>query len=134
VDSKTKLIHAMTTTAANVHDATVLGELLHGNETRVYGDQAYRGQTAVIGAHAPDAKDFTNKRYRHRGIVDEVERGKNRTKSRVRAKVEHPIGVIKRVFGYAKVRYRGLAKNTQRLWVSCGLDNLFMVRHQLLHA
>ena len=134
MDSKTKLIHAMTTTAANVHDATVLGRLLHGNETRVYGDRAYRGQTAVIRAHAPDAKDFTNKRYRHRGIVDEVERGKNRTKSRVRAKVEHPIGVIKRVFGYAKVRYRGLAKNTQRLWVSCGLANLFMVRHRLLHA
>src|SRR6516165_4779093 len=47
VDSKTKLIHAMKTTAANVHDATVLGELLHGDETRVYGDQAYRGQRAV---------------------------------------------------------------------------------------
>ena len=48
VDSKTKLIHSMTTTAANVHDAKVLGELLHGNETRVYGDQAYRGQKAAI--------------------------------------------------------------------------------------
>jgi IS5 family transposase len=48
-------------------------------------------------------------------VVDEVERGNNRTKSGVRAKVEHPIGVIKRVFGFAKVRYRGLAKNTQRL-------------------
>jgi IS5 family transposase len=134
VDSQTKLIHSMTTTAANVHDATVLGELLHGNETRVYGDQAYRGQKAVIREHAPNAKDFTNKRYRHRGIVDEVERGKNRTKSGVRAKVEHPIGVIKRVFGFAKVRYRGLAKNTQRLWVSCGLANLFIVRRRLLRA
>jgi IS5 family transposase len=81
VDSKTKLIHAMKTTAANVHDATVLGELLHGDETRVYGDQAYRGQRAVIREHAPNAKDFTNRRYRHRGVIDEVERGKNRTKS-----------------------------------------------------
>ena len=134
VDSKTKLIHSMTTTAANVHDAKVLGELLHGNETRVYGDQAYRGQKAAIRAHAPNAKDFTNQRYRHRGVVDEVERGKNRTKSGVRAKVEHPFGVIKRVFGFAKVRYRGLAKNTQRAWVSCGLANLFMVRHRLLRV
>jgi IS5 family transposase len=134
VDSKTKLIHSMTTTPANVHDATELGELLHGEETRVYGDQAYRGQKAVIRAHAPHAKDFTNKRYRHRGMVDEAERGKNRTKSGVRAKVEHPIGVIKRVFGFAKVRYRGLAKNTQRLWVNCGLANLFIVRHRLLRA
>ena len=53
-----------------------------------------------------------------------MERGKNRTKSKVRAKVEHPFLVIKRVFGFAKVRYRGLAKNTHRLWVSCGLTNL----------
>ena len=134
VDSKTKLIHAMKTTAANVHDATVLGELLHGDETRVYGDQAYRGQRAVIREHAPNAKDFTNRRYRHRGVIDEVERGKNRTKSGVRAKVEHSIGVIKRVFGFTKTRYRGLAKNTQRLWVSCGLANLFITRHQLLRA
>jgi IS5 family transposase len=66
--------------------------------------------------------------------VDEVERGKNRTKSKVRAKVEHPFLVIKRVFGFAKVRYRGLAKNTQRLWVTCGLTNLFIVRHRLLRA
>ena len=61
VDSKTKLIHAMKTTAANVHDATVLGELLHGDETRVYGDQAYRGQRAVIREHAPNAKEPLNK-------------------------------------------------------------------------
>jgi IS5 family transposase len=134
VDSRTKLIHSMTTTAANVHDATVLANLLHGNETRVWGDQAYRGQTAVIRAHAPHAKDFTNRRYRHRGVVDETERRKNRTKSGVRAKVEHTIGVIKRVFGYTKVRYRGLAKNTHRLWVTCGLANLCIVRHRLLRA
>ena len=134
VDSKTKLIHSMTTTAANVHDANVLGQLLHGDETRVYGDQAYRGQTAAIREHAPNARDFTNRRYRHRGVVDEVERRKNRTKSGVRAKVEHSIGVIKRVFGFAKVRYRGLAKNTDRLWVTCGLTNLFIVRHRLLRV
>ena len=76
MDSKTKLIHSMETTAANVHDAKVLGELLHGDETRVYGDQAYRGQKDVIRDRAPNAKDFTNQRYRHRGVVDEVERGK----------------------------------------------------------
>ena len=77
-DSRTKLIHSMTTTAANVHDANVLGQLLHGKETRVYGDQAYRGQKAVIRKYAPRARDFTNRRYGHRGLVDEVERGKNR--------------------------------------------------------
>jgi IS5 family transposase len=134
VDSKTKLIHSMTTTAANVHDAKVLGDLLHGEERRVYGDQAYRGQKTVIREHAPNAKDFTNQRYRHCGVVDEVERAKNRTKSGVRAKVEHPFRVLKGMFGFVKVRYRGLVKNTERLWVSSGLVNLFMVRHRLLRA
>ena len=56
-------------------------------------------------------------------MVDEVERGKTRWKSRTRAKVEHGIGVIKRVFGFTKVRYRGLAKNTHRMRVACGLAN-----------
>jgi IS5 family transposase len=78
----------------------------------------------VIREHAPKARDFTNRRYRHRGIVDEVERAKNRTKSRVRARVEHAIGVIKLVFGFAKVRYRGLAKNGNRLFVAAALSNL----------
>lgn len=134
VDSRLKLIHSLLTTAANVHDGTVLGKLLHGGESRVYGDQAYQGRQAVIRAHAPHAKDFTNRRYRYRGVVDEVERGKNRTKSSVRAKVEHPFHVIKRVFGFVKVRYLGLTKNTERLWVTCGLTNLFMVRRRLLRA
>jgi len=126
VDSRTKLIHAVVATPANAADSTVLPDLLHGNETRVWGDQAYRGQRAVIRQHAPKAKDFTNRRYRHRGVVDEVERAKNRPKSKVRARVEHSIGIIKRVFGFAKVRYRGLTKNTHRLLVTCALANLFM--------
>jgi IS5 family transposase len=134
VDSRTKLIHAAVATPANVADSTVLPDLLHGNETRVWGDQAYRGQRAVIRESAPKARDFTNRRYRHRGIVDEVERAKNRTKSKVRARVEHVIGVIKRVFGFAKVRYRGLKKNTHRLLVTCALANLFIVRRHLLRC
>jgi IS5 family transposase len=134
VDSRTKLIHAVVATPANVADSTVLPELLHGQETRVWGDQAYRGQRAVIREHAPKARDSTNRRYRHRGFVDEVERAKNRTKSKVRARVEHAIGVIKRVFGFAKVRYRGLKKNTHRLLVTCALANLFMMRRRLLRC
>lgn len=132
VDSRWKLIHSVAATAANVADGTVLPRLLHGRETRVWGDQAYRGQTAAIRQRAPRARDFTNRRYRLRGVVDAVERAKNRTKSKVRAKVEHPIGVIKRVFGFSKVRYRGLRKNTHRLVVTCALANLLMMRRQLL--
>jgi IS5 family transposase len=132
VDSRTKLIHAAVATPANVADGALLPQLLHGNETRVWGDQAYRGQRAVIRLKAPRARDFVNRRYRHLGIVNQAERTKNRTKSKVRAKVEHPIGIIKRVFGFTKVRYRGLRKNAHRLVVTCALANLFMVRKQLL--
>jgi transposase, IS5 family len=132
VDSKSKIIHAVVATPANVADSTVLADLLHGEETRVWGDQAYRGQGGVIRTQAPKAADFTNRRYRHRGIIDEVERAKNRTKSRVRAKVEHAFFVIKRVFGFVKTRYRGLEKNAQRLFVACALANLYMARHDLL--
>jgi transposase, IS5 family len=134
VDSKTKLIHAVVATAANVHDATVLPELLHGGETRVWGDQAYQGKTAVLREHAPNARDFTNRRCRHRGVVDAAEKARNRSKSKVRAKVEHCFGVIKNVFGFTKLRYRGLEKNAHRLFVTCALVNLFVVRKRLLRA
>ena len=62
VDSQTKLIHSVAATAANVHDSQLLGDLLHGDETRVWGDSAYSGQRDVIAEHAPRAKDFTNKK------------------------------------------------------------------------
>ena len=132
VDSKTKLIHTALVTPAHVADATVLPELLHGEETRVWGDQAYRGQTDVIHECAPRAQDCTHRRYRYTGRIDEVERAKNRTKSTVRSKVEHVFAVMKLKFGFVKVRYRGLAKNANRLFATCALVNLFMVRKKLL--
>jgi transposase, IS5 family len=128
VDSRTKLIYAVVATPANVADSAVLPKLLHGKETRVWGDQAYRGQKAVIRQRAPNAQDFINRRYRHHGVVNESERVKNRNKPKVRAKVEHPIGAIKRMFGFVKVRYRGLKKNTHCLFVTCALAKLFMAR------
>jgi transposase, IS5 family len=132
VDSKTKVIHSVVATAANVADCTVLPDLLHGEETRVWGDQSYRGQREVIRQHAPKARDFTQRRYRFKNVVNPIERAKNRTKSRVRAKVEHVFGIIKRIFGFQKVRYRGLDKNAHRLFVTCALTNLFVVRAHLL--
>jgi transposase, IS5 family len=134
VDSKTKLIHTILASAANVADALALPHLLHGKETRVWGDQGYRGQKDAMRAAAPRARDFTNQRYRWGSRVDEQIKATNRNKSRVRAKVEHTIGVIKRVFGFQKVRYRGLAKNLHRLEVTAALANLYTVKRRLLHA
>jgi len=132
VDSESKLIHSVVATAANVHDSQVLGDLLHGDETRVWGDSAYSGQTERIQEAAPQAKDFTNKKgSRNRQLSDE-EQATNRTKSKVRAKVEHPFRVIKRQFGFTKVRYKGLAKNAHHLFVSCALTNVVMAKKVLL--
>jgi len=134
VDSKTKLIHSVAATPANVHDSQALAHLLHGAETRVWGDSAYVGQTEVIRRVAPHARDFTQaKASRHKALSDE-ERARNRNKSKVRAKGEHAFLVIKRLFGFAKVCYRGIAKNANRLFVACALANLFMVRRTLLRA
>jgi IS5 family transposase len=132
VDSRTKLIHSVAATAAHVHDSQVLPKLLHGQETRVGGDAAYSGQREVIQHHAPHAQSFIqSKAHRHRPLSKD-ERARNRTKSKVRAKVEHAFLVIKRIFGWAKVRYRGLAKNTHWLFISCGLANLYVARRRLL--
>ena len=134
VDSRTKLIHSVVATAANVHDSQVLPDQLHGEETRVWGDAPYTGQGEVLRAHAPLATDFTHhKGCRGRSLSD-ADKARNRTKSKVRAKVEHPFLVIKRLFGFTKVCYRGLDKNANRLFVVCGLANLFMARGHLLRA
>jgi len=132
VDSKTKLIHSAVATAANVADSTVLPELLHGEETKVWGDQAYRGQTESIHEVAPRAQDLTSQRYRYKDRIDEEERERNRTKSRVRSKVEHVFQIMKLKFGFVKVRYRGLGKNANRLFATCALVNLFTARWTLL--
>jgi len=134
VDSKTKLIHSVAATPANVHDSQALAHLLHGAETRVWGDSAYVGQTELIRRVAPHARDFTQARASRHKALSEEDRATNRNKSKVRAKVEHPFLVIKRLFGFTKVCYRGMAKNANRLFVVCALANLFLVRRTLLRA
>src|SRR5439155_5316208 len=100
---------------------TCSNDLLHGEETRVWGDQAYRGKTEVIRECAPQAQDCTHRRYRYKDRIDEVERAKNRTKSTVRSKVEHVFAVMKLKFGFVKLRYRGLKKNATQLFAVCAL-------------
>ena len=131
VDAKSKLIHHVVATSGAVHDGKVLPQLLHGEETAVWGDSAYTGQTAVIEQHAPWAQDLTQRRGRGYKYLGQLQREINRKRSKVRARAEHAIGVIKRIFGFAKVRYRGLAKNGNRLFVAAALANLYMVRGAL---
>lgn len=132
VDSQSGLAHSAVVTPANVHDKHPLPKLLHGNEQRVYGDSAYASQKELIVSKAPQAKDFTNQRTRRNGVVDEVLKGKNRNKSRIRARVEHVFGVVKRLWGFGKVRYRGLQKNATRAFTALALANIYLSRERLM--
>lgn len=132
VDSQTGLAHSAVVTAANVHDKHPLPDLLHGDEQRVYGDSAYASQQALIASKAPKAKDFTNQRVRKAGQVDKVQERKNRNKSKVRARVEHVFAVVKRLWGFNKVRYRGLHKNATRAFTALALANIYMCRSRFM--
>ena len=125
-DSRTGLIHSAKVTAADVHDSQALPDLLHGGETRLYGDSAYRGikQRTALKAISPRARDFTNPRAYRSTPLTASEYEANRFKSSIRAKVEHAFLILKRQWGFAKVRYRGLAKNANRVFAMLALINL----------
>ena len=131
VDSKEGTVHSVATSAANVSDVHMLPDLLHGEERKVWGDGGYQGQTKAIQQAAPKAQDMTCRRTKFKDYVDEVAKKKNTTKSRVRAKVEHVFRILKRVFGFDKVRYRGIAKNHHRLCTNFALINLYLHRKRL---
>jgi transposase, IS5 family len=131
VDSKEGHVHSMCTSAASVSDVHMLPDLLHGEERKVWGDGGYQGQTEAIREVAPKAQDMTCKRAKFKDYVDELQKKKNTTKSRVRAKVEHVFRILKRVFGFDKVRYRGIAKNHNRLCANFALVNLYLHRKRL---
>jgi IS5 family transposase len=128
VDSRTRLVHSAVVTAANVHDKHPLPDLLHGQEQQVWGDSAYASQQKLIGSNAPGAVDRTNRRVREGSPTEELDRLVNRAKSRVRARVEHVFAVVKRLWGFSKVRYRGLAKNATRSFVTLSLANIYLAR------
>jgi IS5 family transposase len=131
VDAKQGTVHSVATTAANMADCHMLAALLHGEERKVWGDAGYQGQSEAIKEAAPKAQDMTCKRTKFKHRVDELQKQTNKSKSSVRAKVEHPFRILKRIFGFDKVRYRGLAKNHQRLCACFALVNLYLHRKRL---
>jgi IS5 family transposase len=139
VDDESGLVHHVECTAANVADVTQVHKLLHGKEETVYGDSGYTGadkreelqavEAGFLIAEKPSKlRMIKNKRERHYAKRWE------HYKASVRAKVEHPFRVIKRQFGYIKVRYRGLAKNAAQVLTLFALSNLWMSRRRLLPA
>lgn len=138
VDADSGLVHTVRGTSGNVSDVVEANSLLHGHETDVFADAGYQG------AHKrPDAKEGVTWHVAMRpgkrkaldkqnnaidALIDQMEK----LKASIRAKVEHPFRVIKRQFGYTKVRYRGLKKNTLQIVTLFALSNLWMARHQLM--
>ena len=138
-DAESGLVHTVRGTAANVNDVVEANSLLHGDEADVFGDAGYQGASKRANAppgvtwHVamrPGKRRALDKSNPIEALIDEVER----IKASIRAKVEHPFRVIKRQFGFTKVRYRGLKKNTAQLTTLFALSNLWMARGKLMGA
>ncbi len=137
-DAESGLVHTVIGTPANTNDVTQAEALLHGEETAAFGDAGYQGAqkrpesrlSNWFIAMRPGKRKLLDLNDRRDAIIDEIER----LKASVRAKVEHPFRVIKRQFGFTKVRYRGLAKNTAQITTLFALSNLWMARKKLMAA
>ena len=132
VDADSGLVHTVKGTAANVADVNVLGELLHGGEESLHGDSAYHSKALKAQAEASGLEFNVNQRGTKHRPLTKAQRLRNRRLSRVRAVVEHPFLVVKRLWGHAKVRYRGIAKNLAQMNTLFALANLYRVRYRLL--
>ena len=132
VDADTGLVHSMRATAANVHDITEAHNLLHGGETMVWCDAGYQGvhKRAENLEREVDWQVAMRPGKRRTLEIGSPEYLTEKEKASVRALVEHPFLKVKRIFDYGKVRYRGLAKNTQRLALLLGLGNLMTAEGQ----
>ena len=126
VDARTGVVHSLSTTSANVHDVTEAHRLLHGGEKQVWGDAGYIGvQKRPENRELAVEWQVAMKPGQRRKLEpDSPAALREKAKASIRAKVEHPFLDVKRIFGYAKVRYRGLAKNTERMALLLGLSNL----------
>lgn len=131
-DTESGLVHTVVGTAANVADVNVLGQLLHGAEQSLHGDSAYHSKELKAQAEASGLAFNVNQRGTKNKPLTKAQRIRNRRLSRVRATVEHPFLVVKRLWGHAKVRYRGIKKNLAQMYTLFALANVFRVRRQLM--
>ena len=133
VDARNGLMHRLMTSTASTADVTMMDTLLHGGEREVYGDKGYVSEARRRAFKVRGARRWGVARKAKPGKpLSERDRERNRRLSSVRSKVEHVFRVVKRQFGYVKVRYRGLAKNTAQMFTMFALSNLYLARRQLL--
>jgi IS5 family transposase len=139
VDKDTGLIHAVETTAANVHDLTPALDLLHGEEEVVYADAGYQGFDKRKEMEGIKAKFRIAMRPGKRRVLPDTPDGRlenlvEMAKAHIRAKVEHPFRVIKQQFGFQKTRLRGMSKNRSKIQVLAALTNVTLARRQLMRT
>jgi IS5 family transposase len=128
----TGLVHTLVTTDAAQSEFKQLPQLLHGQERTLYGDQAYWSEMHRVAAREHGVRYRVNRRPNPGRPLTPYQRQLNRLRSATRARGEHAFHVVKRLWGFTKVRYRGLAKNTARLFTAFALANLYLVRRRLL--
>ncbi|GAA4409891.1 IS5 family transposase [Quisquiliibacterium transsilvanicum] len=138
-DAESGLVHTVRCTAANVNDVVEANRLLHGEELEVYCDAGYQGADKRPDAKPGKRWDIAMRPGKRRALNKSTELGRlldarERIKAQIRAKVEHPFRVLKQQFGFAKVRYRGLKKNTAQVVTLFALANLWIARRKLLAA
>ena len=132
VDDQSGLVHTVIGTTAKVSDMSQFGELQHGEEERVSADRGYDYPSIHAHLQAQGAEDWVALKAKPGQGLDEWTKGLNTAIARIRAIGEHPFRIVKRQFGYTKVRYRGLAKNAAQLVTLFALSNLYQVRRALL--
>jgi len=126
------IVHSLVTTNAAAADITQMHQLLHGQESEVFGDQAYWSEAHRRSAQARGVRYRINRRGTSAKPLTDHQRFINQVRSKARARGEHAFRIVKCLWGFTKVRYRGLAKNTARLYTAFALANLYLLRRQLL--
>jgi IS5 family transposase len=131
-DTGKGLVHSLVVTNAAVHDSQVMDGLLHGEEQAIYGDSAYSGETRKAEYEAGGIKWCINRKGGRHSQLGTEDLEYNHKQSQTRARVEHVFRVVKHLWGYQKVRYKGLYKNTVQVFSLFALANLYLARHDLM--
>lgn len=125
------LVHSVVVTDASVHDSVVMDDLLHGEEEIIYGDKAYANASRKAAFEESGGTWRVNRKAKRGCKLNAADKAFNRKSNRTRAKGEHPFGVVKNLWGYRKVRYKGLGKNANQVFTMFALSNFFLVRKRL---
>lgn len=125
------MTHSIAVTDASIHDSQMMEDLLHGEERVVYGDKAYAGAERQAQYQQRGVEWRVNRKARRGRKLNIADRSFNKKSNRVRAHVEHAFGIVKHLWGYRKVRYKGLDKNAAQIFMLFALANFYKVRHQL---